>query len=160
MYAVHGTQRHNVVMDSPEARAKSAELHKKLLEEERLKNPSAEGEEDDDEEEGEVDENEDLSSGEEGIVVCQQHIFACRSIVCVPFHSSVSYIAANPLHLSFTQKDEDEEEICIEPEDEMVDQFLLASCASISSANEQIVYIEKVKVENPTIVKGKVVYTV
>ena len=97
-------------MDSPEARAKSAELHKKLLEEERLKNPSAEGEEDDDEEEGEVDENEDLSSGEEGIVVCQQHIFACRPIVCVPFHSSVSYIAANPLHLSFTQKDEDEEE--------------------------------------------------
>lgn len=61
-------ERHNVVMDSPEARAKSAELHKKLLEEERLKNPSAEGEEEDDEEEGEVDENEDLSSGEEGIV--------------------------------------------------------------------------------------------
>mmetsp|Transcript_7735 Transcript_7735/g.17471 ORF Transcript_7735/g.17471 Transcript_7735/m.17471 type:complete len:707 (-) Transcript_7735:180-2300(-) len=61
-------ERHNLVMDSPEARAKSAELHKKLLEEERLKNPSAEGDEEEDEEEGEIDENEDLSSGEEGIV--------------------------------------------------------------------------------------------
>ncbi|KAL7537326.1 hypothetical protein ACHAXR_007738 [Thalassiosira sp. AJA248-18] len=59
-------ERHNVIMETPEARAKSAELHKKLLEEEKLKNPSADGEEDEDEE-GEVDENEELSSGEEEI---------------------------------------------------------------------------------------------
>ena len=52
-------------METPEARAKSTELHNELLEEEKLKNPSAEGDEEE-EEEGEVDElNEDLSSGEE-----------------------------------------------------------------------------------------------
>lgn len=56
-------------METPEARAKSAELHKKLLEEERLKNPPAEGDEEE-EEEGEVDEmNEDLSSVEDEIQV-------------------------------------------------------------------------------------------
>mmetsp|Transcript_38923 Transcript_38923/g.70128 ORF Transcript_38923/g.70128 Transcript_38923/m.70128 type:complete len:708 (-) Transcript_38923:207-2330(-) len=59
-------ERHNLIMETPEARAKSAELHKKLLEEEKLKNPSVDGDEEEDEE-GEVDENEDLSSGEEEI---------------------------------------------------------------------------------------------
>lgn len=58
-------ERHNLIMETPEARAKSTELHNELLEEEKLKNPSAEGDEEE-EEEGEVDElNEDLSSGEE-----------------------------------------------------------------------------------------------
>lgn len=66
-------------METPEARAKSAELHKKLLEEEKLKNPSAEGEEDEDEE-GEVDENEDLSSGEEEIQV-RCFVSNCRAFV-------------------------------------------------------------------------------
>ena len=66
---VHVIHRHNLIMETPEARAKSAELHKKLLEEEKLKNPSVDGDEEEDEE-GEVDENEDLSSGEEEIHVC------------------------------------------------------------------------------------------
>mmetsp|Transcript_21333 Transcript_21333/g.40202 ORF Transcript_21333/g.40202 Transcript_21333/m.40202 type:complete len:477 (+) Transcript_21333:2-1432(+) len=58
-------ERHNLIMETPEARAKSTELHNELLEEEKLKNPSAEGDEEE-EEEGEVDElNEELSSGEE-----------------------------------------------------------------------------------------------
>ena len=56
-------------METPEARAKSAELHQRLLEEQRLKNPSMEGEDEDDEDEGDADENEDLSSGEEEIQV-------------------------------------------------------------------------------------------
>jgi len=47
----------------------------------------------------------------------------------------------------------------LEPEDEKIDKFMLSSSASISSSNESIVYIEKVKVENPTLIKGKVVYT-
>eukprot|EP00581_Thalassiosira_minuscula_P007569 CAMPEP_0183704678 /NCGR_PEP_ID=MMETSP0737-20130205/1967_1 /TAXON_ID=385413 /ORGANISM="Thalassiosira miniscula, Strain CCMP1093" /LENGTH=726 /DNA_ID=CAMNT_0025931639 /DNA_START=166 /DNA_END=2346 /DNA_ORIENTATION=- len=59
-------ERHNLIMETPEARAKSAELHNKLLEQEKLNNPSADAEEEE-EEEGEVDENEDLSSGEEEI---------------------------------------------------------------------------------------------
>lgn len=50
-------ERHNVIMETPEARAKSAVLHKKLLEEEKLKNPTAEGEEE--------EEDEDSSSGED-----------------------------------------------------------------------------------------------
>lgn len=51
-------ERHNLVMETPEARAKSAELHKKLVAEEKLKNPSA-GEEEKEEE------GESSSSGEE-----------------------------------------------------------------------------------------------
>ena len=40
-------------MEMPEARAKSAELHKKYLEEQKLKNPNAEGEEEEEESSGE-----------------------------------------------------------------------------------------------------------
>jgi len=58
-------ERHNLIMETPEARAKSTELHKKLLEEEELENPSAEGEEEGEEEE--VDEQEELSSVEDEI---------------------------------------------------------------------------------------------
>jgi len=58
-------ERHNLIMETPEARAKAAELHKKFLEEQKLNNPSGGGDED-----GDMDENEDLSrdddSGEEG----------------------------------------------------------------------------------------------
>lgn len=56
--------RHNVIMETPEAKAKSAELHRIMLEEKKLKNPSA-GDDDDDEDEGEADENEDGSSGDD-----------------------------------------------------------------------------------------------
>ncbi|KAL9180783.1 hypothetical protein ACHAXT_011236 [Thalassiosira profunda] len=57
-------ERHNVIMETPEACAKSAELYKKLLEEERLKNPPGEGEEDGDENEssGEDDDDDDEGS--------------------------------------------------------------------------------------------------
>lgn len=58
-------ERHNLIMETPEARAKAAELHKKFLDEQKLNNPSGGGEED-----GDIDENEDMSredeSGEEG----------------------------------------------------------------------------------------------
>lgn len=61
-------------METPEARDKAAELHKRRLEEEKLKNPPVEGEEEEedeeDDEEGEVDENEEFSSGEEEMNVC------------------------------------------------------------------------------------------
>ena len=51
-------ERHNLIMETPEARAKAAELHKKFLEEQKLNNPS---------EDGDIDENEDEEeSGEEG----------------------------------------------------------------------------------------------
>ncbi|KAL7521315.1 hypothetical protein ACHAWX_005989 [Stephanocyclus meneghinianus] len=68
-------ERHNIIMESPEARAKAAELHKRSQEAENLKNPSTEEEEDGDEneedaeEDGDVDENEvdsEEDSGEEG----------------------------------------------------------------------------------------------
>jgi len=59
-------ERHNIIMETPEARAKSAELHKKLLEEEKLEDPPVEGNEED-EEEGEIDEQEELSSVEDEI---------------------------------------------------------------------------------------------
>jgi hypothetical protein len=51
-------------METPEAKAKSAELHRLMLEEKKLKNPSA-GDDDDDEDEGEADENEEGSSGDD-----------------------------------------------------------------------------------------------
>ena len=54
-------ERHNLIMETPEARAKAAELHKKFLEEQKLNNPSGGG----DEEVGDVDENEDMSRDEE-----------------------------------------------------------------------------------------------
>jgi hypothetical protein len=59
-------ERHNLIMETPEARAKAAELHKKFLDEQKLTNPSGGGGED-----GDIDENEDMSlredeSGEEG----------------------------------------------------------------------------------------------
>jgi hypothetical protein len=61
-------------METPEARAKAAELHKRRIEEEKLKNPPVEGEEEeeegDDDEEEEADENVEFSSGEEEINVC------------------------------------------------------------------------------------------
>lgn len=57
-------ERHNVIMETPEVRAKSAELHKRLLEEKKLQNPS-EGEEEDDEDEGEANENGELNSGDD-----------------------------------------------------------------------------------------------
>ena len=53
-------ERHNLIMETPEARAKAAELHKKFLEEQKLNNPSEGGEED-----GDIDENEDMSREEE-----------------------------------------------------------------------------------------------
>eukprot|EP00804_Cyclotella_cryptica_P027707 CCRYP_010306-RE/>CCRYP_010306-RE protein AED:0.19 eAED:0.19 QI:247/0.83/0.71/1/0.66/0.42/7/0/644 len=68
-------ERHNIIMESPEARAKAAELHKRTQEAEKLKNPSAEEEDDGDEheeegeEDGDVDDNEvdsEEESGEEG----------------------------------------------------------------------------------------------
>ena len=66
--------RHNVIMETPEARAKAAELHKRRIEEEKLKNPPVEGEEeeeeDDDDDDEEADENVEFSSGEEEIIVC------------------------------------------------------------------------------------------
>jgi len=55
-------ERHNLIMETPEARAKAAELHKKFLEEQKLNNPSGGGGE---EEDGDIDENEDLSREEE-----------------------------------------------------------------------------------------------
>jgi hypothetical protein len=64
-------------METPEAIAKAAELHQRRVEEEKLKNPPVEGEdeeeEEEDDEEGEVDENEEFSSGEEEINVCCSH---------------------------------------------------------------------------------------
>ncbi len=54
-------ERHNLIMETPEARAKAAELHKKFLEEQKLNNPSGGG----NEEVGDVDENEDMSRDEE-----------------------------------------------------------------------------------------------
>ena len=54
-------------MESPEVRAKTAELHKLVLEAEKLKNPNADEGEEDEEEEGEngnVDENEGDSEEE------------------------------------------------------------------------------------------------
>lgn len=71
-------------MESPEARAKAAELHKRSQEAENLKNPSTEEEEDGDEneedaeEDGDVDENEvdsEEDSGEEGEI--QVRSFTC-----------------------------------------------------------------------------------
>jgi len=52
-------ERHNVIMDTPAARAKSAELHRRLMEEEKPKHSSAE-------EEDEEEDEEDLSSAEDG----------------------------------------------------------------------------------------------
>jgi hypothetical protein len=49
--------------------------------------------------------------------------------------------------------------VTLATEEEKNNEFMLSSSASISSANESIVYIEKVKVENPTLIKGKIVYT-
>ena len=60
-------ERHNVIMETPEARAKSAVLHKKLLEEEKLKNPTAEGEEE--------EEDEDSSSGEDDNMQVSLYVF-------------------------------------------------------------------------------------
>lgn len=77
-------------METPEARAKAAELHQRRIEEENLKNPLAEGdeeeEEDDDDEEGEVDENEEFSSGEEEINVCF-HYYLIVSFFHLIIHS-------------------------------------------------------------------------
>ncbi|KAL7547044.1 hypothetical protein ACHAWF_010365 [Thalassiosira exigua] len=58
-------RRHNLIMETPEARAKSAELHSRLLAEDNGNTPSGEGEDED--EEGEIDGEEDLSSVEEEI---------------------------------------------------------------------------------------------
>lgn len=62
-------ERHNVVMETPEAVAKSAELHKKLLEEEKLRNPTAEGEEEneDDSSSGEEDGEEEDRSDDDSV---------------------------------------------------------------------------------------------
>ena len=62
-------ERHNVVMETPEAVAKSAELHKKLLEEEKLRNPTAEGEEEneDDSTSGEEDGEEEDRSDDDSV---------------------------------------------------------------------------------------------
>jgi hypothetical protein len=62
-------QRHNTIMESPEARARAAELHKLALEQEKLNNPSGEGDEEEQEEgenDGDVDEvdSEEESEGE------------------------------------------------------------------------------------------------
>ena len=54
--------RHNVIMETPEACAKSTELYKKLLEEERLKNPPGEGDGDENESSGEDDDDDDEGS--------------------------------------------------------------------------------------------------
>lgn len=53
-------ERHNIVMETPEAKSKSAHLHEKLLEEAKLKNSEGEGDEDNEEEEVEEE-----SSGED-----------------------------------------------------------------------------------------------
>lgn len=74
--------RHNVIMETPEARTKSAELHQRLLEEQKRKNPSVEGDEEDEEDEGDADENEDLSSGDDEIQVGgMKHILG---FLCLP----------------------------------------------------------------------------
>ena len=70
-------------METPEAKAKSAELHRLMLEEKKLKNPSA-GDDDDDEDEGEADENEEGSSGDDDNQVSLRSR-TCSSNCCFMF---------------------------------------------------------------------------
>ena len=72
-------ERHNVIMETPEARAKSAVLHKKLLEEEKLKNPTAEGEEE--------EEDEDSSSGEDDNMQVSLYVFLLHWVQSCAFCS-------------------------------------------------------------------------
>lgn len=57
--------RHNTIMESPEARARAAELHKLALEAEKLKNPDTGEEPEEGENDGDIEaESEDESEGE------------------------------------------------------------------------------------------------
>lgn len=80
-------------METPEAKAKSAELHRIMLEEKKLKNPSA-GDDDDEDDEGEADENEEGSSGDD-----ENHV-SLRSRTCLSDCCFMFYLAYMFLVLS------------------------------------------------------------
>jgi hypothetical protein len=94
------SSRHNTIMESPEARAKAAELHKRAQEAEKLKNPSAEGEEvgEDNDEEDEIDENEvDSEEEESGEEIQVSHSFLCfhQHYQCTDFFCTILVLILN-----------------------------------------------------------------